>query len=344
MKKLSAIALAICLISGLCYVAFGNVGGGVALPISAAVAAETITVSPAFSDNMVLQRGKRVKIFGTGGAAGAEISVAFGGQVKRGTVASSGWAVYLDAMAANVSGDLSVTCGAQSFTYHDVIVGEVWLASGQSNMEVSVRHVKNKDATNEVTYAQFGNWNKIRGLYVPRCRAFTPQSGFATPATWSRFTGLTSALDYSAYAMAFASNLQKMLGDGIVIGIIQSAVSSSAIEEWLAEESFDRVNDHTDKIGGAVASGYYNGMIHNIVGYTIGGVIWYQGEANVRQSVAADYLSQFGEYASSYRAFFEDENLPFIAQQLVRFATSEDPELTWMTMRDVQWQTMLAYE
>src|SRR6187401_183503 len=99
-----------------------------------------LELAPPFSDHAVLQRDIAVPVWGWSDHPGATVTIAFGGQTKLTRVNASGiWRADLDAMPANFTGgDLVVTEGASAVTYHDVVVGEVWFASGQSNMEWGV--------------------------------------------------------------------------------------------------------------------------------------------------------------------------------------------------------------
>lgn len=297
----------------------------------------TIWVNTTFTNNMVLQRNKQVKIFGYGGDVDTKVKVSFNGQEKEGTVTTSGWAVYLDPMAAsNVGKDLTITYGNQVIKFENVVVGEVLLCSGQSNMDISVRYIYNKDNSILEDYKTYNNYNKIRVLSIPYGEASTPQIYDYSRANWKACSSIDDVMDYSAYAMTVASHYQAVLGN-VPVGVIVAAVGGSCIEEWLDKDSFTKYDLYSYASSmGKVDSRFYNSYIANIAGYSINGVVWYQGEANAQPRMVSDYKLQFKAYVDLYRTIFEDQNLPFIVQQLVRY----DEWCEVSDMRIAQWEFM----
>ena len=107
-------------------------------------------VSQMFSDHMVLQRDKKIEVWGTGND-GKTVQVEIAGQQAETTVADGQWSLYLEPIAAGGPYEMCVTCENESKTFQDVLVGEVWLAGGQSNMELEL--INSDDGANQVKAA-----------------------------------------------------------------------------------------------------------------------------------------------------------------------------------------------
>lgn len=299
-----------------------------------------ITVNTTFTDNMVLQRNEKVKIFGYGGNVGGVVTVTFNGQTQTGVVDENGWAVYLDPMSANkVGSDLVITYNKQTITYKDVLVGEVLLCSGQSNMAITLQYIANKDNNVYKEYNEFRNYDNVRILDIPYVEASEPKI-YETPiATWKTCSSVQESKNYSAYALAAAAHYQAILGDDVPVGVITAAVGGSCIEEWLDPASMKNLNSYAASMN-KVDSRYYNGYIYNLGGYTLGGIVWYQGCANSQPRMVPDYIKQFAAYVSHYRDLFENEDLPIIVQQLVQ----HDSWVELAPIRQAQWDFMKTHK
>lgn len=300
------------------------------------IMSKEITPNFMFTDHAIFQKGKRIKVFGTGGNSGAKVTVEYDGQTKTGVIDEyANWEVYLDPMDYNDGKILKITYGAQVIEYVDVAVGEVFLCSGQSNMQITVNYIAAKDENVPSDYKTLGdNFENIRIFSVPACASSVKQTGLSASASWVKPAQYADLGRYSAYAVAFAQNLQAM--SGVKVGVVIAAVGGTSIEEWLEADSFNRVASHSAELGRTnTESRYFNGMIYPVSNYEIGGILWYQGEANAPVSAAKDYPAQFLEYARSYRSLFRDDNLKIVATQLVQYAFYD-----YQYMREMQWKTM----
>lgn len=184
-----------------------------------------VTVAPLFTDGAVLQRDKPVMIWGLAGA-GEKVTVTFAGQTREATPAHDGrWLAILDAMPATMLGaDLTIT-GTNMLTLRDVVVGEVWLCSGQSNMEWPVSRADN--AAHEIAAA---NFPLIRYNKIERTVAAAPATTVATSG-WQRTTPQTVAA-FSAVAYFFARDVHEKLG--VPIGLVNASWGGTPIEAWLS--------------------------------------------------------------------------------------------------------------
>ena len=189
-----------------------------------------------FTDHMALQREADVPVWGWA-EAGERVEVQFAGQTKSAKAGPDGrWSVRLDPMQASAEGRELVVAtvsnaGRVEHKLSDVVVGEVWLASGQSNMEWSVRNSTN--AGEEIAGADFG---EIRLFHVPRANAPVPQDD--VKAQWSRCSPETIA-NFSAVAYFFGRRLHRELN--LPVGLVASSWGGTRIEPWTPPEGFASV-------------------------------------------------------------------------------------------------------
>jgi sialate O-acetylesterase len=191
-----------------------------------ATAPAKITLPALFSDHMVLQADREVPVWGWADA-GEEVTVAIAGQVKKAKADVNGkWSVKLDSLKSGEALTLTVK-GGNTITIQDVLVGEVWLCSGQSNMQMTVNGAK--DSATEKAAA---NFPKIRMFREASTVATTPQDHckgsweICSPATVGGFT---------ATGYFFGRELHKSLG--VPVGLINSSVGGTAIEAWTSLEA-----------------------------------------------------------------------------------------------------------
>lgn len=184
-----------------------------------------VTLAPLFTDRAVLQRDKVVPIWGRADV-GEKVTVTFAGQKKEATPAPDGrWLVQLDPLVANGQGaDLSVA-GKNTIILRDVVVGEVWLCSGQSNMEWPVSRAA--DAAREIAAA---NFPLIRHVRIEHVVAETPAESVPTSG-WLAATPETVG-GFTAVGYFFARDLLQKLG--VPIGIVHSSWGGTPVESWMS--------------------------------------------------------------------------------------------------------------
>jgi sialate O-acetylesterase len=205
--------------------------------------AETATVSlPAvFGDHMVLQRGMRVPVWGSG-ASGDEITVSIAGHQKSTTVSDDGsWRVTLDPMPAGGPHELVIE-GAQTVRFTDVLVGEVWLASGQSNMEMPLAGWGEiLDFEIEIARADYP---EIRLFKVDRATANQPLEDVSSDG-WRRCSPEAVA-EFSSTAYFFARRVHRETG--IPIGLISSSWGGTVAEAWTSASTLEQMADFRDAV------------------------------------------------------------------------------------------------
>jgi len=275
-----------------------------------------ITLSSIFSDNMVLQQNSMVAIWGWG-MPGEKIKIIANWNSKDTVFAvpdrNAKFQVNLKTIQAG--GPYSVQfIGTSKITLNNVMLGEVWLCSGQSNMEMSVNW-KLMNGEEEVTKANNPN---IRIFHVQKIGADYPQE--TCNATWTACTSETMR-ETSAVGYFFARELQQTLN--VPVGIIVSAWGGTPIEVWMEKNSIIQ-NPELDKNKFVWPDAsrpdepgmLYNSMIYPLIPYGIAGAIWYQGESNTMNYSV--YSSMMKTMIEGWRKDFK-KDFPFYFVQIAPF-------------------------
>jgi sialate O-acetylesterase len=207
----------------------------VSLCVSLALRARAdVTLAPLFSDHAVWQRDKPVPVWGRADA-GEKIVAKFAGQSRQTTAGADGrWIVYFEAFPARVEGaELTVT-GKNILIVRDIVVGEVWLCSGQSNMEFTVGARQGWQANTRVNNAAAeiaaARWPLVRHVRIAARVADTPADTVATSG-WALAAPETVG-DFTAVGYFFARDLYQKLG--VPIGLVNSSVGGTPVESWLS--------------------------------------------------------------------------------------------------------------
>jgi sialate O-acetylesterase len=296
----------------------------------ASLAAQAAVKLPAvIGDNMVLQREQPLPIWGWE-EPGKEVTVTLGDAKATAKADASGkWLVTLPAMKAGGGSLVLNVSGSSDVTVKNILVGEVWLCSGQSNMEWSVKQSTNSDA--EIAAAKHPN---IRHIKIPHVPADSPQSDVASPG-WQVCSPDTVA-GFTAVGYFFGRQLQQELD--VPIGLIGSNWGGTRIEPWTPPVGFQKVPalkdiaDKLDQFPAKAADGkinhqsplaLYNGMISPLVPYAVRGAIWYQGESNNGEGML--YHEKMKALIGGWRAVWNREDLPFYYVQLAPYRYNGDP-------------------
>ena len=295
-----------------------------------------------FGNNMVLQQKAACPVWGTADA-GEEITVAIAGQTKTTKADADGkWSVKLDPLEVGLPLTMTVK-GKNEIVFSNVLVGEVWIGSGQSNMQWSVNRAHNP--ANDISNANFPN---IRLITVPNVSKTTPQDNFSgswAPCTPENVPGFSAVLFY------FGRKLHQDLN--VPVGLIHCSWGGSSCESWINYDTVAKNPDFAQLLvrrttrekdqpqgGDNQQAGYlYNGMLHPIIGYGIRGVIWYQGESNAGR--AFQYRTLFPTMIQNWRTEWKQGDFPFYWVQLANYmATKDDPgDSAWAELREAQSMT-----
>ncbi len=283
----------------------------VALLLMGCVAAfAKLTTAPVISSNMILQRGKAVHIWGTADA-GERVTVSFGQQkVKAKADATGKWLATLSPMPANAQPqELTIKGRKETLTYHNVVVGEVWIASGQSNMQYSMRRRKSY-----VAPAKGEDWSlaEMQKPQNPAIRVFVAQRN-QQQTPWAEASG-ESLPQVSTVGYYFIKNLQDSLK--IPVGVITVAVGGTRIEKWTPREAYEQSEvfgseiKETGKVSGWDVGECYESLLQPLMPYSVRGCLWYQGESNCGIGDAR-YAQKFQVMTDWWKAQFMDKSLPF---------------------------------
>ncbi len=282
-----------------------------------------------FTDGMVLQQGMKVPVWGQA-EAGEKVVVSFQGQECPTKAEADGkWLVHLNPLKAGGPFTLTVQ-GSNSIQMQNVLVGEVWVASGQSNMEWSVNASRNpKEAIANSKNPQ------LRLFQVPKIPAAAPQSDFNTSKgkpSW-RESGPATIGPFSAVGYFFAKYLQEKRQ--VPVGIIHCSWGGTAAERWTSKETFAAYPE----LKASKGSDLYNGMIKPLVPFAIRGAIWYQGESNAGR--AYQYRTLFPAMIKNWRDDWKQGDFPFLFVQLAPYMKieTEPKESTWAELREAQLMT-----
>ena len=308
-----------------------------------------------FQDHMVLQRDQPVPIWGWS-TPKTKVTVTFASQTKHCMTNNQGeWNLKLEPMNANVT-PATMTIrhhGEVITTIEDVLVGEVWFCSGQSNMDWKIRQLGGR-YDKDVAMANHPN---LRVCSIPKDMfATTPQA--MVDMSWQRCTPQV-ANTFSAVAYFFGSKLLKELN--VPIGLITSPRGGSKIEGWISEpalrkdfpeftKQLDTFSSITTQTGGVfdhrkkskihgvtqrTPAALYNVRVNPFIPYAIRGAIWYQGESNV--SKPEQYQKLFPAMIQQWREAWEQGDFPFYYVQIAPFAY-KNPSAAFL--REAQLMTM----
>ncbi len=275
-----------------------------------------------FGSNMMLQQKTEVKIWGwTDKGQTVTVSPSWTEQRYTTKADNSGkWTVKIQTPVASYQTyNLTVSDNKSNITFDNVLVGEVWLCSGQSNMEMPMKGFKNQPVLggNE---AIFKSKNKnIRLITVKRTSSLTSETDII--GEWKEATP-ESVKEFSATGYFYGRLLNEMLD--IPVGLILSSWGGSWIESWMSKDmlsGFSEVKlpktEEDVKEKNRTPTTLFNGMINPIAGYTIKGCIWYQGESNYDR--AAQYPKLFQHMVSEWRTLWGQGEFPFYYCQIAPY-------------------------
>ena len=257
--------------------------------------------------HMVLQRNVPLNFWGWADA-GEEVTVTMGDEVAKTVTSENGtWKVSLGAQKADGKARTITVSGKNTIELKDILIGEVWVGSGQSNMEWALSSTQGaKEAIAEADHPM------IRLFHVPKVQSNDPATDIK--ADWNVCTP-ESIPRFSAVLYYFGLKLQKELN--VPIGLINSSWGGSPIEPWT--------------IANDTSGGMYNGMIAPLVQYSTQGVIWYQGETNVLRKNGLAYEGKMNDLIGGWRKAFQNPDLAFYFVQIApwsgRYEEGELPKL-----------------
>ncbi len=323
-----------------------------------------------FADHMVVQQGRAIPVWGWADN-GEKVSVTFRGRTVTVVAQGGGWMVQLGKAPAGGPYEL-VVAGKNTITLRNVLVGEVWICSGQSNMEWPLSRTYEAEAAMAAA-----NYPKLRLFRVERMKANEPISD--VQGAWKECAP-AAVKDFSAVAYYFGRDLHKALN--VPVGLIETAWGGSPAEVWMSKDILEGNADFRKSILDAYPAAYqryrenlakweaeserlkkegreqksprpgipwkptelYNGMIAPLTPFAIQGAIWYQGESNAGR--AFQYRTLFTEMIRNWRRDWRQGDFPFLLVQLAPWdkgkkrsmeeITSAPVESDWAELREAQ--------
>ena len=292
--------------------------------------AEASVVLPkVLSSNMVLQRDKPVAIWGFA-TAGTNVIVKFAGQSKASITGENGkWMVSLDPLIASFEPrDMKISTAYSDTVLKNILVGEVWLCGGQSNMEYPMKRELKKYAppTRGLDYSQIewvnGGSKKIRLMQVEKVNSLPD----CTSKGWVECSDSTLA-PFSAVGYFFGKNIQEELD--VPVGVISSNWGGSRIERWTPASAYENspvfaaeAAEKPVKINNIDAGLHFNSMIAPLGPYTLRGFIWYQGESNAMIHDTR-YVEETQLMLDSWRKVFNNPDAPLYFVQIAPYYYSK---------------------
>lgn len=291
------------------------------------------------TEGMVLQQKAIVKIWGDADK-GEKVSVSFRGKSIATVAGDDGrWVAAIPSGEAGGPFDLTIN-GNNKIKLKNVLVGEVWVCSGQSNMEWSIN--ASNEADKKLAKDEPHN-PMLRMFTVKKAFPTTPQKDVS--GSWIEAQPDTVG-KFSAVGYFFGRDLNKALK--VPVGLIHTSWGGTRAEAWTSKEFLDGhdwfMNEHakfdTSKPNANSPSVLYNGMIHPILNYGIKGAIWYQGESNAGQ--AYKYRGLFPMMIQNWRKDFNQGDFPFYFVQLAPFnpIPKAPGESQWAELREAQTMTL----
>jgi sialate O-acetylesterase len=277
-----------------------------------------------FSDNMVLQQGMQVPIWGRADD-GEMVEVSFQGQTAAATARDGKWMVHLNALKLGGPFEMTVS-GKNTIVIRNVLVGEVWVCGGQSNIAMQVSKAENSEAD-------------IAASDNPMIRLFKvePQTADApmddVVGKW-KICSPETVSDFSATGYFFGRELQKARSGAV--GLISSCAGGTKVRCWIPRVEQGQTAGRPPRA--KRPHGYYYGMIAPLQPYAIRGVIWYQGEANSHGlEDALQYHQVFSDMIRCWRKEWGQGDFPFLFVQMPGFAARGRD---WRAMRESQAKTL----
>ncbi|WEK37492.1 MAG: sialate O-acetylesterase [Candidatus Pseudobacter hemicellulosilyticus] len=308
-----------------------------------------IVLPSVFSDNMVLQQKSTVKIWGKS-EAGKTVTVttSWNQQTATATVDNEGkWQLTVSTPSFGGPYEIVLTDG-EPLTLKNILIGDVWVCSGQSNMEMPLAGWGKVD--NYEQEIKEASYPQIRLLQAKHMAATRPQDDLVVWEGGWQVCSPQTIPEFSSTAYFFAREIYKKTG--VPIGLLHTSWGGTIIEAWTSGGALKKVPQFTDAVAkieaaapevkgndGNRASVLFNAMIHPIINFRIKGVIWYQGESNAdRLEQAQLYRTLFPNMINDWRNQWGQPELPFYFVQLAAFSKkgNESAMAAWPILREAQ--------
>lgn len=302
----------------------------------------TVKLAAIFTDHMVLQQQTDVAIWGWAKPNSKVVLVTSWNKKTYFTPANADgkWKIKVATPKAGGPFEISFNDG-ELLKLTDILIGEVWICGGQSNMEMPVKGYKSQPVMNANETILKSSNKQIRMYTVPHWSVTNVQEN-SKPSEWKP-ANPENVANFSATGYYFGQLLNELLG--VPVGLINDSYGGSTIEAWMSADDLKafpeiRVPAKTDSIKEVTRTPttLYNGMLHPVIGYGIRGAIWYQGESNVERP--DQYEDLFPAMVANWRKAWDNGVFPFYYVQIAPFAynpvSQPDSKSNSAFLRDAQ--------
>lgn len=311
--------------------------------LSISCASSKVVLPSIFTDHMVLQQQTVNKIWGKADG-GRIVELLSSWDNKTYTVKSDEKGYFefeITTPAAGGPYTIQISDG-EPLILNDVLIGEVWFCSGQSNMEMPVKGYRGQPVYGSHPYVVESDEKRPLRLFTVK-HAWSKEPKMDVEGSW-KLCSPREVADFSAVAYFFGNLLQKKLN--VPVGLINCSWSASKIEAWMSKSTLDTIPEVDMSVLNNTEFGYPNGtptLLHNAMvqpfeGFAVRGTLWYQGEAN--SNAPSLYKKLFPALVQQWRNFFRSPDMPFYYVQIAPWQSGNKDELDWALFRECQLELM----
>ena len=298
-----------------------------------------VTLPPLLADDMVLQRDSNVKIWGkTDKGTPVNVIPSWSGTTYTASPDAEGnWSVEVRTTGAGGPYSIKISDGEET-VLRNIMLGDVWICSGQSNMEMNMRGFTGQPVENALNFIlESEKFTDIRMFTMKMVAATTPQEDI--PGKWAQ-ASVENTPRFSATAWFFAKTLNEALG--IPIGIIHTSWGGSTVETWMSRSNIEKYPHfkpedikENPKVPYQTPTMLYNAMIYPLRHLTAKGFAWYQGESNIKNY--QQYPALFADMVKEWRGLFQHmEDAPFYFVQISPFSYGDSRKTHSAYLREAQ--------
>ncbi|GAB6122160.1 sialate O-acetylesterase [Dysgonomonas termitidis] len=309
--------------------------------VSVFLNAQDLKLAAIFTDNMVLQQQTQAPVWGWAKEKSKiNITTSWDGKEYEAVADKNGkWKIPVTTPIAGGPYTITVS-SSQKVELKNVYIGEVWLASGQSNMSMRLKGYKHQPVAGSTEAILNSKGKNIHFINIPELAAYRPLDD-VKDVRWET-ASLSTTGECSAVCWFFADLINQQLD--IPVGIINASYGGSNVEAWMTDVACSEFkdievppkSDETSPWIGNVATLLYNGMIHPIEGYRIKGMLWYQGESSIFN--VPRYAPSVAAMVKDWRKIWEQGDFPFYFAQIAPYDYKE-----WNFFTP-QWPEISAYQ
>lgn len=298
-----------------------------------------ITLPNVISDGMVLQRDSKVKLWGKG-IPNTIVKVYAdwnNEKILTTTLQDGSWELLLPTSKAGGPFTISIQNDNETKTLTDILLGEVWICAGQSNMQMPIKGFRAQPVENALAViVESEKYDNIR-MFTAK-NTISNNKEFDVDGKWQA-ASINTTTDFSAIGYFYALELNKVLE--VPIGMINLSWGGSNVQAWMSLENlsmfpeFDASTiDMKSKSPMRIPSALYNGMFHPVSKYGVKGAIWYQGESNLREEVL--YKKMFPGMVEEWRKNIDRGVIPFYYVQIAPYKYDGSDNIASALIREVQ--------